>query len=126
MLVMAVFAIGFLAGGLTMNLYFTTVKSADPAPATSSRESKKELLGRLTEELKLSPEQAQQIEGILTETREDYLRLRRETHPQYQQIRTRSRDRIRQALRPDQLPRFEEMVRQRDEERKRQFEKESQ
>lgn len=125
LLVVTIFAIGFLAGALTMNLYFTTAKGADPTRGGSSHETKRDLLDELTKELQLTSEQTQQIDAVLTETREEYLRLRKETRPHYQLIRSRSRDRIRQVLRADQLPKFEEMVRQRDEERKKLYEKES-
>ncbi|MBI4468859.1 MAG: hypothetical protein HY650_05995 [Acidobacteria bacterium] len=123
--VVGVFAVGFAAGALAMNLYLASAESADPGRTSGRHESKKALLEKLTEELRLAPEQAEQIDLILSETREEYMRLRKETQPRYQDIRGRSRDRIRAVLGPDQLSRFEEMVRQRDEERKKQFEKDS-
>jgi len=58
--------------------------------------------------------QAQQLSEIMEETRDEYRQLREEMSPRFQEIRSRTRDRIRGILRPDQLEAFEKMTAERD------------
>ncbi|MGH9814256.1 MAG: hypothetical protein ACRD4T_14080, partial [Candidatus Acidiferrales bacterium] len=73
----------------------------------------------LTNELKLSAEQQQQLGPILDETATSYEAIRERVRPEYDQVRQQSRDRIRAILTPEQKARFEELVQQMDEERAR-------
>jgi hypothetical protein len=73
---------------------------------------------RLTRELRLSDAQVHQVDQILAETAKSYSELHKQVDPQFDAIRGQARDRIRQILAPEQVARFNEMVRQADERRR--------
>ncbi len=73
----------------------------------------------LTHELDLTAEQQQQLGVILDETASNYESIRDRVRPEYDQVRQTSRDKIRAILTLEQKARFEELVRQMDEERAR-------
>ena len=73
----------------------------------------------LTDELDLTAEQQQQLGPILDETATSYEAIRERVRPEYEQVRQQSREKIRAILTPEQKARFEELVRQMDEERAR-------
>jgi hypothetical protein len=58
------------------------------------------------------------LNAILDETREEFLDLRRRLQPQFEEVRARSRQRIRGILTADQQPRFEAFLKRWDEERR--------
>jgi len=73
---------------------------------------------RLTRELRLSDPQVHQVDQILADTAKSYSELHKQVYPQFDAIRGQARDRIRQILAPEQVARFNEMVRQADERRR--------
>lgn len=73
----------------------------------------------LQRELKLTDTQRQQVEQIMQDTDAKYKDLQKEVDPQFDTIRKESRDRVRKILNPDQLAKFDEIVRRFDERRKR-------
>jgi len=78
---------------------------------TQRRAQKVEELTRMA---KLTPEQRQQLESILSELHSQYKTL----DDARDDARQKSRNRIRAILTPDQVPGFEEFLRKIDEERK--------
>jgi hypothetical protein len=119
--VLAVFAIGVAAGALSMNLYQRlTATDKD----TRRQATPVTVVERLDRELKLSGEQEQTIRGILEETfgqmkeeRERLQPLYKQIEPRFAAIRQKSRDRIRAELSEDQLPKFEEILKEEDRKR---------
>jgi len=73
----------------------------------------------LDRELKLTPEQRQQLEAILDEMAAGYRGIRERVGPEYEAVRQAGREKIRAILTPEQRARFEELVRGLDEERAR-------
>ena len=73
----------------------------------------------LTRELQLTADQQQQLGTILDETATSYEAIRERVRPEYDQVRQQGRDKIRAILSPEQKARFEELVRQMDEQRAR-------
>jgi len=71
-----------------------------------------------TRDLNLTPEQQSQILAILNDTRAHYAALHEKLDPEYEQVRQLGRDRIRQLLTPEQRPKFEDLLRQMDEDRR--------
>ena len=68
----------------------------------------------LSRELALSPEQQNQLQTILEETGKQYERIRAER----EQVRQAARQRIRAVLTAEQKPKYEELLRQIDAERR--------
>lgn len=73
---------------------------------------------RLTRELGLSQAQVRQVDQIFEDTANRYSELHKLVDPQFDAIRAHTRNRIREVLNPDQLAKFNNMVRQVDERRK--------
>ncbi|HLG18054.1 MAG TPA: hypothetical protein VJH03_26670 [Blastocatellia bacterium] len=106
--VLAIFVIGFAAGGLSMNLY---LRAGGPGPRGNPREF---ILKKMTDELALAPEQREQIGAVLDETFSRYSEIRKEMEPRMTAVRQQGREKIRAILTPQQVPKFEEMLRRQD------------
>ena len=79
---------------------------------------KQQVVRHLTRELNLSEAQVRQVDQIFEDTAKRYSELHKQVDPQFDAIRAHTRDRIREVLRPEQLAKFNEMVRRSDERRK--------
>ena len=115
LLVVAVFVLGIALGGVGTYVATTRVLAARPQTVVHSAAS---TAAMFTRDLNLSPEQQTQIEVILGDTRAHYAAIHEKVDPEYEQVRQQGRDRIRQLLTPEQRPKFEELLRRMDEERK--------
>lgn len=65
------------------------------------------MVDELSTELKLSPEQRQQVEKILNESRQQFQEIRKQVHPKFSEIRLRYREKISSILTPEQIGSFE-------------------
>ena len=120
LLVLAVFVIGFAAGGLSMNLY---QRSSGPEPYHSDADDRPQdqIVRRMSQKLALTSEQQKAVGRILDETFAQYSEIRKEMEPRikdfkprFDEERQKSRDRIRAVLTSEQLPGFEQMVKEND------------
>jgi Spy/CpxP family protein refolding chaperone len=116
LLVFVLFALGIALGSVGTYVVTTRVLAARPQ-ATVSRNP--DHMAMFTRDLNLSPDQQSQIQAILNDTRAHYAELHQKLDPEYEQVRHESRVRIRQVLTPEQQPKFEELLRQIDEDRRR-------
>jgi hypothetical protein len=108
------FVLGIILGGA--GTYYFLWSSGRIARRGSSKER---VLAHLKQELALSPEQVQQISQILDEGAQKIRDVQKQMEPQIQAVHEENRNRIRKVLNPDQLKKFEELVRQIDERRRR-------
>jgi len=76
------------------------------------------ILRHLRHDLNLSDSQAQHLDQILQDTEKKFKDLHAKTEPEFEAVHQETRERIRRILNPDQLARFNEMVRRFDEMRK--------
>jgi hypothetical protein len=60
--------------------------------------------------LSLDPNQKEELKVIMEQSRDRYRALSQQMRPQYEAIRNEMRQQIRQILRDDQKPRFEEFL----------------
>jgi Spy/CpxP family protein refolding chaperone len=115
LLVCLVFVLGVALGAVGMYVVTTRVLAARPL----SEHSAASRAAMFTRDLNLNPDQQKQIQEILTATRARYAEIHAQADPEYDKARQQGRERIRQMLTPEQLPKFEELLRQMDEERRR-------
>src|ERR1044071_9712304 len=127
LIVVSVFIIGFAAGMLSLNLYQSLRPSS---PKNSPRGGTEFLITRMDEKVGLPSDQQEQIKKILDETNDKYREIRKEMEPRikdilprFDAVRQESRDRIRALLKPEQLPKYEEMVKEHDKMREQEREK---
>lgn len=73
------------------------------------------LMGRMTQALNLTADQQKQVSDILINMQKGYATIRQQMNPQFEQVRNQGHEQIRQILTADQRPKFEEFLRQLDE-----------
>ena len=80
---------------------------------------KQRIVQRLTRELNLTDAQVKQLDQIVDDSMKRFAELRKQFEPQFDTAREESNNRIRQILTPEQLTKFNEMVRRFEERGKR-------
>ena len=97
----AIFVLGFVAGALAPRAYRAWVRDdAQVGPKDNDR------FKRMSDELKLSPEQESQVQQIFGDTRSQLQALRKESEPRFAEIRREADERLRQVLTPEQWEEF--------------------
>ena len=113
-LVLVVFLLGALLGGVGNHVWGERVWGKQ---IINTQPTRNEIVGELTRDLQLTPDQQKQLGSIVDDTRAQWRTLYTTIEPQHEQIRQQSRDRIRAILTPDQKPKFEEFMHRIDEQR---------
>jgi Spy/CpxP family protein refolding chaperone len=116
LLVGLVFVLGIALGSL--GTYAVTTRVLAARPQTGPR-SAAVAVAQYTRDLNLNPDQQKQIQAILSDTRSRYAALHDKLDPEYEQVRQEGRERVREVLTPEQRPKFEDLLRRMDEDRKR-------
>ena len=114
-LVLAVFVLGILLGALATYMAGGRVWAGREGHGLRGRAR---LMEQLTQDLALTAEQQKQLDAILAETRQKYEVLYEPVRAQADLVRQQGRENIRTILTPEQRPKFEEVLRRIDEERK--------
>jgi hypothetical protein len=120
MLVLVVFVLGVLLGGLGNHLWGERVWGRQTPPAPPART---QIVSELTHELQLTPDQQQQLGAIVDDTKAKIRTAYAPADAQRDQLRQQGRARIRAILTPGQLPKFEAFMARIDEQRKKDNEK---
>jgi Spy/CpxP family protein refolding chaperone len=125
-LLVVVFVLGVALGALGLTVMNRRVYGARAEVRPVSRTQAPDptrAVSRLTRDLDLTPDQQQRLGEILTNTQSRYNAIRQQMNPQFDQARAQSRDQIRQILTPEQQPKFEDFLRQLDEDRRKKSER---
>jgi Spy/CpxP family protein refolding chaperone len=119
--VAAVFLLGAALGGVVGYIFAHRSVSANAPLSEPQRRAQR--VEQLTQELGLSNDQRQQLDGILSQMHGEYKALHEQANAQMDaqmdQARQKGRNEIRAILTPEQRPKFEEFLKHMDEERKR-------
>jgi len=99
-----VFLCGAAAGVLAMSL--VSHRWHNPRPLSWREGGKEVTLERFKRELKLTPEQTAQLEGIL----DDFFMYYHTLQAQLDEVRATGKDRILRVLNPEQRQKFERMI----------------
>ena len=91
--------------------------AGDTSSLNASRNGQPSLVARLTEHLRLTTEQQNQLHSILADTRASFDTLRQEMNSQFEEARLQNRDRLRQLLTTEQRPSLEAYFQMRDQAR---------
>jgi Spy/CpxP family protein refolding chaperone len=100
--VLILFVVGFLAGGLAMNLY----NSRELRPRSGARGGFEQMLDRLD----LTQDQREKVRAIFDDTRKQLSELRRESEPRFRELRKNTDERLQAVLTPDQWEQFQRMT----------------
>ncbi len=118
----AVFLLGAALGGVLGYLFAHRPVSAANTPL-SEPERRAQRVQQLTKDLSLTPQQAQQLDAILqqrhAETKAIHDQIDAQLEAQIDAVRQKGRAQVRAILTPEQLPKFEEFLKQMDEQHKR-------
>ena len=114
---LAIFVLGFAAGALSLNIYFSRIEARRQSGWTG-RFDRERYVKQMTGAVGIRPEQMGSLNAILDETREEFLELRKRLNPQFDEIRQRARNRVRAILDAEQQTRFDEFLKRWDEERR--------
>jgi Spy/CpxP family protein refolding chaperone len=118
-----VFALGIAFGALgSMLMNWNVFASRDHAQQAQAGPPQHHLVARLTTQLNLTADQQKQLTDLLASTQKRYDAIHDQMNPQIAQVRADMRDQIRQLLTPEQRPKFEDFLRQVDEEREKKAE----
>lgn len=109
--VIAVFLLGMVAGGLITAKVFQyriygVLKSGSPAAANV-------VVRRLSWQLRLDAAQREQVRQIVTEAQQEMKAVRKQVHPQVEEILDRADGKVRAVLRPEQQEKYEKLVAER-------------
>ena len=103
---LAIFALGFVAGGLAFNLYLTR---SDSTRVDKDRDSSVYRFERIIDRLHLSPEQTVEVEKVLSDARSELVEVRKQSEPRFDEIRTQTEARLQAALTPEQWQQFQQI-----------------
>src|SRR5216683_1960394 len=102
MAAIAVFLLGFAAGGLAFHAYHAWSRSRGPL---THQEHFEQMLNRL----QLSDDQKAQVHQILSDTRNALQALHKESEPRFNEIRRQTDERLQKVLTPEQWKQFQQM-----------------
>jgi len=109
--VLLIFLLGAATGGLIAHLVYQ--KRIEGVVRGGPGTMAEMILRRMDRELKLDAAQREAIQRIVQETHGEMRQIRRQFRPQMQQLLSRSEERIKQLLRPDQREVFERLLEKR-------------
>jgi hypothetical protein len=115
LLVLVVFLLGVLLGGLGNHLWGERVWGRQNPPGAPTRD---QLVNDLTHELQLTAEQQLQLGAIVDDTRAKIHAAYAPADAQREELRQQGRARVRAILTSGQLPKFEAFMQRLDEQRK--------
>jgi Spy/CpxP family protein refolding chaperone len=115
LLVMVVFVLGIVLGGLAVHVWGDRIWAQQP---TNGNRSRDQVVADFTRELSLTAVQQQQLAAVVDDTRSRWRALYTPLDDQHEQIRQQGREKIRAILTPEQRPKFEDFLRRLDEQRK--------
>jgi Spy/CpxP family protein refolding chaperone len=95
---LAIFILGFAAGALAPAAYRAWTREGG--------RGRRDRIEKMSEDLKLTPEQRAQVQQIFGETRNRLEALRKESEPRFEEIRRDTDERLRQVLTPEQWEQF--------------------
>jgi Spy/CpxP family protein refolding chaperone len=96
---LVIFVLGFAAGALAPSAYRAWVRDR-------SQGGQGDRIEKMSSDLKLSPEQKEQVRQIFGETRTQLEALRKESEPRFAEIRRQADERLQKVLTPEQWEQF--------------------
>jgi Spy/CpxP family protein refolding chaperone len=119
LLLIVTFLMGSAAGAVSYRLYQNHLspgqRSSSPAP------NPHQVTGVMAKYLNMDDAQKDKLKAIVTASRDRYRTLSQQFRPQYDEIRNETHQQIRRILRPDQLGKFDEFLKEMDRRRIRQW-----
>lgn len=106
------FGMGCITGGVSYYLYQNRVALGDTRTGTQS--SSRDTTAILGKYLSLDTAQKEELKIIIAKSKDRYRALSQQFSPQYDVVRNETRQQIRNILRPEQMDKFEEFLKDTD------------
>jgi Spy/CpxP family protein refolding chaperone len=100
--VLIIFVVGFIAGGLAMNIY----RDRHRPPRAGGRGGFEQMLDKLD----LTQDQRTQVNEIFEDARKQLTELRKESEPRFREVRKNTDDRLQAVLTAEQWEQFKQMT----------------
>jgi Spy/CpxP family protein refolding chaperone len=111
--IVAIFLLGFVAGGLAVNLY-RQGKGSGPLAKGTGPQHRGGGFEAMFKNLNLSDQQKQQVDQILSDTRQRLQEIHRASQPQMDDIKKQTRERLKTVLTEDQWNQFQQQIKERE------------
>ncbi|MFH1574948.1 MAG: hypothetical protein ABIG68_13260 [Acidobacteriota bacterium] len=112
-LILAIFALGAITGAVGHYLYLEQTRP-EVSPRTS-RPAPRDPIDDMAQGLHLDSAQKEKLRAIFAQSRDKYRKLSHEFRPNYESIRSETRQAIREILSEEQKKEFDESIRTEDE-----------
>jgi Spy/CpxP family protein refolding chaperone len=100
--VLVIFALGFVAGALSWNIYRSWRWSR-------TFDGRRDRYEQMLDRLQLTKEQRTQVDTILTDARAQLMELRKQSEPRMREVRQQTDQRLQSILTPEQWEQFKKM-----------------
>ncbi len=116
------FVLGAATGGVFGYSFAHRSYAANNAhvPTLSEPERRAQRVAEMTKEFGLTPEQSQKVDAVIAAAHEEMKTIHDKAEADVDGVRQKARAQMREFLTAEQKPKFEEYVRRKDEERKKQ------
>lgn len=122
-MVFVVFLLGLLLGGVGGHLWDERVQGQTRLVAQpNTKPTRNQVIEDLTQRLNLTPDQQKQVAAAIDDTRAKWQVLYTQIDAPHEQIRLQGRANIRAVLTPEQQAKFDDFLKQLDDERKKEAE----
>lgn len=111
--IVAIFLLGFVAGGLAVNLY-RHGKADGPLAGGPPFHRGPGGFEAMFKNLNLSDQQKQQVDQILSDTRQRIQEIHRASQPQMDDIKKQTRERLKAVLTEEQWNQFQQQIKERE------------
>lgn len=105
----AVFVLGCVTGVAIDGIYRSKT-NASFRESRSRERDRDAMFEKIRADLNLSPEQSKEMRRVLDETANEFRALRTELRPKYEELRVKTRGRMRSLLNADQQQKFDSLM----------------
>jgi hypothetical protein len=109
---LGLFILGVFVGVVGDRVMQVMSREAGPGRAEGRDPGPNRAIDMLTERLKLRPDQVQKIDIILDQAGQEYMKVRTQIRPQFDEIRNRQRNQIQAILDPQQQEAYDQLLKE--------------
>jgi hypothetical protein len=115
---LGIFLLGIFVGVVGDRVMQLVYRGAGAGHAEGRDQGPNRAIDMLTERLKLRPDQVQKIDGILDQAGQEYMKVRTQIRPQFDEIRNRQRNQIQAILDPQQQEAYALLIKESEQRRR--------